>query len=326
MKAIYFDGKKLSLRELPDPRPAPGEALIRVRIAGVCNTDIELAKGYMGFEGVLGHEFVGTVTECDDPAWVGKRVVGEINLPCRACAFCKSDMTRHCPFRTVLGIFKKDGVFAEYLTLPVANLHEVPAGVPDEIAVFVEPVAACYSIIERLQSVEGTRLAVLGDGKLGLLAARVLAAAGADVTLAGRHTDKLHLAESDKIKTVMVDKLLREAESDVYAGFAVVVEATGRSDGFDSAVKLVRPRGIIVQKTTIAEPVTVDLAKVVVNEVMVIGSRCGPFPPALEALRSGAVKVDDLVTARFPLARGLDAIARAGRPGALKVLIDVEAA
>lgn len=327
MKAIYFDRKNLSLRELPEPRPGPGEALVRVRLAGVCNTDIELAKGYMDFEGVLGHEFVGTVTECADAAWVGKRVVGEINLACGTCAYCKSNLQRHCPFRTVLGIFKKDGVFAEYITLPVANLHEVPAGTPDEVAVFTEPVAAGYSILERLHAgVEGTKIALLGDGKLGLLASRVLAAAGAEVTLAGRHTDKLRLAASDKIKTVLVDQLLREAAGDVYANFPVVVEATGRPDGFDVAVKLVRPRGIIVVKTTTAEPVPVDLSKVVVNEVMVLGSRCGPFPPALQALASGAVKVDDLVALRLPLSRGIEAINRAGRPGTLKVLIDMEAA
>jgi len=325
MKAIYFDRRNLSLRELPDPRPAPGEALIKVRLAGVCNTDIELAKGYMDFEGVLGHEFVGTVTECPDAEWVGRRVVGEINLACGTCAYCKSDMRRHCPFRAVLGIFKKDGVFAEYVTLPVANLHEVPAGTPDEVAVFTEPVAAGFSIIERLQGVEGRKIALLGDGKLGLLASRVLAAAGADVTLAGRHTDKLKLAATDKIKTVLVDQLLRDAANDVYATFAVVVEATGRPDGFDAAVKLVRPRGIIVVKTTTAEPVPTDLAKVVVNEIMVLGSRCGLFPPAIQALASGAVKVDDLVAMKLPLSRGIEAINRASRPGTLKALIDVEA-
>jgi len=323
MRALDFDGHRLELKELPDPKPAPGEALIRVELAGICRTDFEIVKGYMAFRGVPGHEFVGWVAAGDDPEWMGKRVVGEINLACGRCAFCEAGLPRHCPARKTLGIAGKNGAFAEFLTLPIANLHEVPEEVPDEAAVFVEPIAACYEIIEQMVMMGNERLLVLGDGKLGILAARVLAGSGAaEVVLAGRHPEKLALAASDKIKTTMIDELMKTA-GDPFARFSVVVEATGRPEGFAAALALTRPRGTIVVKTTVATPTSVDLARIVVDEITVIGSRCGPFEPAIEALHSGEVKVDDLVAARLPLAQGVEAIALASAPGALKVLLEV---
>jgi threonine dehydrogenase-like Zn-dependent dehydrogenase len=322
MRALYFDGQRVGLREMAAPRPGPGEALVRVRAAGICATDQEIVKGYMGFVGVPGHEFAGEVVEAAAPELVGRRVVGEINLPCGHCPFCERGLGRHCPDRAVLGIAHKDGAFAEFLTLPVDNLHAVPAGMDDETAVFVEPVAACYEVLEQAD-LAGARVAVLGDGKLGILAARVLAAEGVkELTLAGRHPEKLARVKADHVRALMVSELLTEC-ADPFRRFDVVLEATGRAAGFADALACVRPRGTIIQKTTVATEVSVDLSRVVVEEVTVIGSRCGPFAPAIRALAAGRVRVKDLVSGRYPLARGEEAFAAATAPGAMKVILNI---
>jgi alcohol dehydrogenase len=322
MQALYFDGKKISLEEMPKLSPAPGEALIRILLAGVCRTDIEIARGYMAFEGVPGHEFAGVVEECDEHEWPGKRVVGEINVHCGECAYCKEGLTRHCPRRAVLGILNKDGAFAEHLTLPVSNLHQVPDDMDDETAVFVEPAAACYEIVEQVE-VKGKRVAVLGDGRLGILAARVLKAEGAaEVVLSGKHPDKLSLVRPDGISALPVEELASMV-SDPFKKFPLVVEATGRPEGLKSALDAVSPRGVIVQKTTVAGPAEFDVSRLVVDEVTMIGSRCGPFQPAVAALSTGRVRVKDLISAVYPLEQGEEAIRAAAGPGALKVLIRV---
>jgi len=322
MKALYWNGKKAEVRDVPAPTPAAGEALVRVEVAGVCRTDVEIAKGYMGFEGVMGHEFCGVVEECPKGDWKGKRVVGEINLPCRTCSYCKAGLERHCPYRTVLGIAGKSGAFAEYLTIPVENLHAVPENIGPETAVFTEPVAACFEILEQTD-VEGKSVAVLGDGKLGILAARVLSNAGPrSLVLVGKHRRKLELVKPDKIDAKLIVEFLSEAR-EPEKKLDIVVEATGRPEGFRAALNSVRPRGVIVQKTTVAGKVEIDLSRVVVDEVTVIGSRCGPFPPAIEALSSGSVRVDDLVTSAFPLERADEALREASQRGILKVLVDM---
>jgi threonine dehydrogenase-like Zn-dependent dehydrogenase len=322
MKTLFYDAAGLRLREMAPPVVGPGEALIRVELAGVCRTDLEIAAGYMGFTGVLGHEFVGVVRECAAREWVGRRVVGEINLNCGRCSDCARGLGRHCPHRTVLGIMGKDGAFAEFLNLPVANLHPVPETMSNQTAVFVEPVAAAFEILEQVE-LAGRRVAVLGDGKLGIIASRVIASAGVETTLVGKHADKLARGRSGPVRACLLTEFL-EQTSDPERKYDVVVEATGRPEGFGAALAAVRPRGTIVQKTTVAAEAKVDLARVVIDEIAVIGSRCGPFPPALRALAAGAVMVEDLIDGCYPLSQGVEAIAAAGKPGALKVLISME--
>jgi len=320
MKALYFDGSDFEVRELERPSPGPGEALIGVRLAGICRTDLEIGRGYMGFVGVPGHEFVGVVEDREDQTLLGKRVVGEINVSCGACGVCRRGLEPHCPNRTVLGIQEKDGAFTEFITLPKKNLHVVPDAVSDRAAVFVEPLAACFEIARQVE-LAGKKVLVLGDGKLGILAARVLAG-GSGVTIAGKHADKLALAHSGRVRAVMVDELLDEV-SDPEGRFDVVVEATGRAEGFGIALGAVRPRGVIVQKTTVADVPGVDLARLVIDEVTVVGSRCGPFEPAIDAIASGRVEVEDLVEASYPLSEGPRAIEAAMAPGSMKVLIEI---
>jgi threonine dehydrogenase-like Zn-dependent dehydrogenase len=268
----------------------------------------------MGFRGVLGHEFVGSVSDGPD-ALQGRRVVGEINFACRSCATCRAGLERHCPERRVMGILDADGAFAEYVRVPVANLHPVPDAVPDEAAVFVEPLAAAFEILEQVDVHEGGDCLVLGDGKLGLLVAQVLRSAGARVRLVGKHAAKLAIAERAGVETVLRDAYRPEPTS-------LVIEATGSGDGFDCALAAVKPRGTLVLKTTVAQRAAIDLAPVVINEVQVIGSRCGPFPPALHALESGAIDVRPLIHERVPLADGLSALRLAETRGVLKVLIE----
>jgi threonine dehydrogenase-like Zn-dependent dehydrogenase len=314
MRALVWDGSTLRLAERPLPRADPTMAVVRVHLAGVCNTDLELTRGYMGFRGVLGHEFVGTVT--DGPTeWRGRRVVGEINFACGACAFCARGLGRHCPARRVMGILNADGAFADSVAVPLANLHAVPAGVADEAAVFTEPLAAAFEILTQVRVEPGMRCVVLGDGKLGLLAAQVLAQTGAQVLAVGRHADHLALLRARGIAAVALGDWRREKVD-------VVVEATGTADGFAPAVAALRPRGTLVLKSTVAGAHALDLAPLVIDEITVVGSRCGPFAPALAALAADAVEVRSLIRARCALRDGVQALERAAQPGALKVLIE----
>ena len=313
MLALEWDGSALRVADRPLPAAETETAVVRVHLAGVCNTDLALTKGYMNFRGVLGHEFVGTVAE--GPAeWRGRRVVGEINFACRGCDVCRSGLSRHCPTRRVMGILNADGAFAEYVALPVANLHAVPDGVADDAAVFAEPLAAAFEILEQVRVERGTTCVVLGDGKLGLLAAQVLAQAGAQVLAVGKHEDKLAILRRRGIGAMDLAGWDR-ARADL------VVEATGSIAGFALAAAAVRPRGTLVLKSTVAETAPLNLAPLVIDEITVIGSRCGPFAPALQALASGSVDVASLIAARYALADGVEALRAAARPGALKVLM-----
>jgi threonine dehydrogenase-like Zn-dependent dehydrogenase len=315
MRALVFDGTCRLRDDRPEPTPAPGEALIGVLAAGVCRTDLEIVGGYMGFRGVLGHEFVGRVI-AGPPDLRNRRVVGEINCPCGRCDLCARGLPAHCRNRTVLGIAGRDGAFAERLVLPVANLHTVPDAVDDRQAVFAEPLAAVFQILRQVRVGPDEEVVVLGDGRLGQLAARVLRTARPKgLLLVGRHEAKLALAERWGIRTMPLSAYAPAAAADV------VVDATGTPDGFDLAMRAVRPRGTIVLKSTFAAPGGLNLAPLVIHEVTVVGSRCGPFDAALDALASGAVEVRDLVGATFPLARAEAAMAAAADGRNVKVLI-----
>ena len=317
MQALVYDGEALRLREdYPRPVLPPREALVRVRLAGICNTDLEIVRGYMGFRGVLGHEFVGTVEEAEDRSLIGQRVVGEINAYCGECPTCQAGRPTHCPHRTTLGIWGRDGAFAEYLTLPVRNLHTVPDAISDEEAVFTEPLAAALEILEQVHLRPTDRVIVLGDGKLGLLVAQVLALMGCDLLAVGRHREKLAILARRGIPTAL------ESEAEGLAA-DVVVECTGRPEGFAAARRILRPRGMLVLKSTYHGGVEADLTGLVVDEITLVGSRCGPFPPALRLLQHGLVDVRSLISAVYPLAQGVEAFARAAEPGVLKVLLQV---
>lgn len=318
MRGLWIDAGGARLRDDLDPPAArEGETRVRVSLAGVCATDLALARGYMGFAGIPGHEFVGRAL---DGPLAGKRVVGEINAACGRCGRCRAGLGRHCAARTVLGILGRPGAFAEELRLPTSNLHEVPDGVPDERAVFVEPLAAAFELAEQLALVPGERALVVGDGRLGLLCAQVLALAGLRVTLAGRHPERAAWLP------IPVEGAgpLEPGGADPAGVFDLAVEATGRPETLAALAGRVRPRGTVVLKTTSESAAPLDLAPFVVDEISLVGSRCGPFAPALAALASGRVVVDPLVTARVLLDEAPAALARAARPGALKVLIDVD--
>lgn len=317
MRALYFDGK-LSFREVPAPQPGLGEALIQVLLAGICGTDREILKGYSNFRGIPGHEFVGRVVDCSDPQWVGKRVVGEINVACGRCPWCAKGLGRHCPHRTVLGIVNRPGVFADYVTLPIRNLHAVPDEISDEAATFTEPVAAACEILEQMTIPPGTAVAVIGDGRLGLLAAQVLRHAGARITLIGRHGWKLDLARAWGINISI------EGGAELAAGsFPITVEATGSPAGIHQALRLVQPRGTVVMKSTFHGAANFDATKLVVDEVTLLGSRCGVFAPALELLRQNQVTVRPMVAKVFPLEQGIEAFDYLDQTSALKVLLRV---
>jgi threonine dehydrogenase-like Zn-dependent dehydrogenase len=315
MKAIRFDGARARLEEVPAP-DRPGEALVRVSAVGVCNTDLEIVRGYAGFCGTLGHEFVGVVERSDDPSLVGARVVGEINCGCGACALCRAGDPRHCAGRTVLGIVGRDGAMAEYVALPAGNLLRVPDAVADECAVFVEPLAAACEILDQVRIDAGTRVALVGDGKLGLLIGQVLAATGASVTAYGRHPAKLALLAARGVETRLAEEGAAEG------GYDVVVEASGAASGFAFAQRVVRPRGTIVLKSTIHGEVPFDAASLIVNEVTLIGSRCGRFEPALELLASGRVDVRPMISRRMRLDDGAAVLEAAAEPGVLKVIVE----
>ncbi len=282
--------------------------------AGICSTDLELQRGYYGFSGTPGHEFVGEVTDCEDKSWVGRRIVGEINLACGHCDWCARGLGRHCPTRTVLGIVKHPGAFREFLTLPIRNLHRVPSSMPLEHAVFVEPVAAACEILDQVKIGRKERVAVLGDGKLGLLIAQVLQAHGADVHLFGRHREKMRIAERAGA-TIEVAKKLPASE------YPFVVDATGSPEGLRSAIAMTQPRGTVVMKSTVHGLVPIDTAAAIVPEVTLVGSRCGRFEPAMKLLASGKVEVANLISEEFPLDRAPEAFARAAAKGVLKILL-----
>jgi threonine dehydrogenase-like Zn-dependent dehydrogenase len=320
MKALLFDGRPGERGQIrlidnyTSPLPAPGEARIRTTLAGICNTDLEIVRGYAGFRGVLGHEFVGVVEEAEESALVGQRVVGEISAYCGVCETCRAGRPTHCPNRTTLGIRGRDGVLAEFLCLPVRNLHRVPEGLPDEAAVFTEPLAAACEVLYQVHLLPTDRVLVLGDGKLGLLVAQVLALTGCDLTAVGRHEDKLAILAARGIRTQLDGQGL-DGNADL------VVECTGHADGFAAARQLVRPRGTLVLKSTYHDRVQLDLSTIVTDEIQVVGSRCGPFAPALRLLAKGLVDVTSLIEAEYPLSEGLAAFEHAGRRGALKVLV-----
>ena len=317
MSAAVFEGTLAYVKDYPLPEVNPGWARIQVQTAGICKTDMEIMKGYLGFSGVLGHEFVGVVDRCADPALIGKRVVGEINAACGQCAWCARGLGRHCPQRSTLGIVNLNGCMAEFCTLPPENLFVVPEQIPTERAVLTEPLAAACEILEQLTIDKTERIIVLGDGRLGILCAWALATVAPDVTIIGHHPEKLSLARWRGIKTCLGD-------DQVMPGADIVVEATGTGQGISQAMKLCRPRGTIVLKSTVAIQGDVNLAPVVINEQTIVGSRCGRFRDALAMKQNFPdMPLDKLITGRFPLERVEQAFARAHQKDAVKVLLDI---
>lgn len=317
MRALtYIDRLRLET-SYPEPERLPGEALLRVRVAGICATDLELIRGYMDFEGVLGHEFVAEVVEADTPALVGRRVVGEINCPCRECPTCAEGLPNHCPLRTVLGILERDGAFADYTTLPEACLHQIPEELDERAAVFAEPLAAALQVLEQAPVDGETTVCVLGDGKLGMLVAQVLHTTGCRLTVLGHHEDKLDILRARGIAASL-------AEEAPGVRYQVVVDATGLPEGLSQALGLVAPRGTVVLKTTVAGETTLTLAPVVIDEVTVVGSRCGPLDKAVEWLAAGRVEVEPLIEAAYPLSEGIEAFRHAARRGARKILLTMD--
>lgn len=315
MKALWLEDGELTLRDVPKPVPVPGEALVRVRLSGICGTDLQLVRGYYPFTGVIGHEFVGDVVESPDPEWVGARVVGEINASCGMCEACFEGRPTHCENRTVLGITNRNGAHAEYLTLPLENLHRVDDSVSDEAAVFAEPIAAAAEILTQVTIIPGTRVLLIGAGRLGQLVAQVLQSTGADLRVVARYDHQKALLHAAGIATI-------EPEAVEPRRWDVVVEATGSPSGFDLAASALRPRGTLVLKSTYKGEITIDLAPFVVDEITIIGSRCGPFEAALGYLEMGAVDPVPLIAARYPLADAIEAMRVAAQPGTMKVLLE----
>jgi threonine dehydrogenase-like Zn-dependent dehydrogenase len=315
MLSVHLENRRIEVRNVHRPQRPKGFALIRLLTAGICNTDLELRQGYYGFRGTPGHEFVGEVVRADNPSLLARRVVGEINLACRKCDWCRRGLGRHCPTRTVLGIVRHPGAFREFLTLPEANLHVVPDSISNEAAVFVEPLAAACEILDQVSIPDDANVAVLGDGKLGLLVAQVLSANRKNVHLYGRHKSKLRIAERAGIQVAIAKKKLP------LNAYDWIVEATGSQTGLQSAVQMVRPRGTIVLKSTVHGTVPLDTAPVIVSEITLVGSRCGRFEPALALLRSRRINVADMISESMPLAQARRAFARAAEPGVLKVLL-----
>lgn len=316
MKALRFINNKLELSDAPMPSNK-NEALMRVTLSGVCNTDVEIVRGYAGFQGTIGHEFVGIVEEAPNAKHlIGKRVVGEINAGCGACGLCESGDSRHCPNRTVLGIVGRDGAHAEYLQLPIVNLLEVPDEVSDAQAVFAEPLAAAYGITERVRITPENKVAVIGDGKLGILCAQALALTGAHVTLVGKHDEKLRIAANRNIETIKLDDAAKRSRA-----YDVVVEASGAESGFALALDLLFPRGTLVLKSTFQGEPRTAMWRVVVDEITIVGSRCGRFAPALELLKNKSVDVESMISEEFSLSDGVRAMTRAQEKGVLKVLL-----
>lgn len=315
MLALRVDKRGLAVKDIDLPERGD-EALVRVLLSGICNTDLEIARGYAGFKGTIGHEFVGIVEEAADKAWIGQRVVGEINAGCGECELCRAGDPRHCAKRTVLGIVGRDGAHAEFLKLPTTNLLAVPDAIVDEHAVFAEPLAAACGIMERAAVTRDKNVAVIGDGKLGLLCAQTLALTGADTLLVGKHAEKLRIAARRGIATATTKAVAKRKNQ-----FDVVVEASGSASAFQLALDLLRPRGVLVLKSTFEGTTEINAARLVVDEISVVGSRCGRFPPALDLLRTGAIDVDSLISEEHPLRSGVLAMERAGKKGVLKVFL-----
>jgi threonine dehydrogenase-like Zn-dependent dehydrogenase len=318
MRALVFENALSFQPRRPDPPVEAGDTLLRVRQAGICATDLEITKGYMGFRGIPGHEFVADVVSSPDAALVGKRVVGEINVVCGRCDLCLSGLSSHCRNRTVLGILGRDGAFAEYVRMPAVNLHVLPRTVDDDAAVFVEPLAAAFQVLKQIKLDGRKWVTVLGDGRLGLLVAQVLRDAGCPVRVIGKHPDKLALCEKWSIRSRPLADIVPRHDQDV------VVDCTGSAGGFEMSMQMVRPRGTIVLKTTAAAGKPLNLAPLVIDEINVIGSRCGPFREAIRALAEKRVDVASLIHRRVRIDQGLEAMDLAGRPGVLKVLLTMD--
>lgn len=314
MKAAVFDGKKM--RFVPDyPVPNQDEAIVKITLAGICGTDLEMLNGYMDYHGVLGHEFVGVVIKSHNKDLMGKRVVGEINVGCGKCQSCKDGMDRHCSNRTVLGILHRNGAFAEFLSLPEKNLHILPDNVSDEQAVFVEPLAAAFEITQQVDLNPDWKIGIVGDGRLAQLVANVLKLYCSDIVCFGRHQNKL-----ENLKRLGVHTKIGIDSADEHK-FDLVIEATGNNSGFSDATRLVKPRGTVILKSTVASRENLDLTPAVVNEITLIGSRCGTFRPAIEALSSKKISVDNLIDSTYPLEKFQDALEHAKKPGTLKVFL-----
>jgi threonine dehydrogenase-like Zn-dependent dehydrogenase len=307
-------GKLTYSRDSSFPDSSKDEAIIKILVAGICSTDLEIVKGYAEFEGILGHEFVGLVQEAPESSWQGKRVVGSINIGCQHCDVCLGEGPEHCLSRTVIGIHNRNGAFADFMSLPIDNLYEVPDSVSNEQAVFTEPMAATLRILEQAVISPSEQIAVIGPGKLGMLVAQVLALNGANLTVLGRRHSSLEMADAFGLRTSLVN----EAKDN---SFDLVVEATGNEAGLAQSLRLVRPQGILVLKSTFSGVSTIDLTKLVVAEIRVIGSRCGPFQPALHLLSRGSVRTQEMIEATYPLSEGVAAFNHASQPGVRKILL-----
>ncbi len=315
VKALILEQGKVSLQEIPRPRIEGGEVLIRVALAGVCGTDLEMIRGYIPFSGVLGHEFVGTVVEDPRDELTGHRVVADINIGCGDCCWCKKGLKNHCPGRKVLGIVHKAGVFAPFVAVPRNNLHCVPRGISDQEAVFTEPVAAALQITEQVHIPLSSRVAVLGDGRLGLLTALVLAKTGWRPLLLGHHPQKMERAENQGIETMIAEEFKGQVD--------FVIECTGSSRGLEQALKIIRSRGTIILKSSIAGNTEIKMAELVRREINLVGSRCGPLAPALDLINRRSLGLEELVDEIYPLSLGEEALEQAGQRGILKILIDM---
>ncbi|MBP7506729.1 MAG: alcohol dehydrogenase catalytic domain-containing protein [Prolixibacteraceae bacterium] len=317
MRALFFDNGLRYISEYPEPVPVEGEALVKIKLSGICNTDIEITKGYMNFKGVPGHEFVGFVEEVNsnDKRLIGKRVVGDINCSCYEpeCEYCNKNLGRHCPDRITLGIDRKDGCFAEYLTLPIENLVEVPDCVSDENAVFAEPLAAAFEILEQVEVKSRSKVLIVGDGKLGILINHAISTTDAEIYHVGKHPEKLKHLSSEHCK------ILHKDEQD-NTKYDIVIEATGSLEGFQYSVDHIKPRGILILKSTLAESQNINLSPLVVNEITVVGSRCGIFSRAIDYLKTG-VDLTPLVSGIFPIEKGVEAFEAAKEKKAIKILI-----
>ena len=314
MKAVILKERRISVEEIPLPSIEEGEALIKVIKAGICNTDLEMIKGYMDFEGILGHEFVGCVVQAPVKGWIGKRVVGEINIPCHKCEMCQEGYPKHCSSRRVLGIQDKDGVFAEFVTLPLSNLHNLPPEISDEEAVFIEPLAAALDVLEQVQIRKEHEVLVLGDGKLGLLIAQVVRTQTPHVFCIGHHPRKLAMLQKRGIQTA-------SNKNDWNQKFDIIVEASGNPKGIPEALNRIKPRGKIVAKSTFYGDSEINISRMVIDEIQLIGSRCGPFKRALDYLRNKLIRVKDMIDGDYPLEDAQEAFELAKKPDTIKVFL-----